>query len=55
MAVWYVEEGSKSRSRFLNAGIGWGGSCLPKDVAALRSITQEYGYEPTLLNAVVCP
>jgi UDPglucose 6-dehydrogenase len=24
-------------SRFLNAGIGWGGSCFPKDVSALRS------------------
>jgi UDPglucose 6-dehydrogenase len=29
-------------SRFLSAGIGWGGSCFPKDVAALRSIAREY-------------
>jgi UDPglucose 6-dehydrogenase len=41
-------------SRFLGAGIGWGGSCFPKDVSALRSIAREYdGYEPVLLDAVV--
>ena len=39
--------------RFLNAGIGWGGSCFPKDVAALRFIAREYDYEPALLNASV--
>lgn len=37
---------------FLNAGLGWGGSCFPKDVAALTHITQEYGYEAELLKAV---
>jgi UDPglucose 6-dehydrogenase len=41
-------------SRFLSAGIGWGGSCFPKDVAALRSIAREYdGYEPVLLDAAI--
>jgi UDPglucose 6-dehydrogenase len=40
-------------SRFLSAGIGWGGSCFPKDVAALRSIAREYDHEPSLLNATV--
>jgi len=40
-------------SRFLSAGIGWGGSCFPKDVAALRSIAREYEYEPVLLDATV--
>ncbi len=40
-------------SRFLSAGIGWGGSCFPKDVAALRSIAREYDYEPVLLDATV--
>jgi UDPglucose 6-dehydrogenase len=39
-------------SRFLNAGIGWGGSCFPKDVSALRSIAREYDHEPVLLDAV---
>src|SRR5919106_690004 len=38
-------------SRFLSAGIGWGGSCFPKDVAALRSAAREYDYEPLLLDA----
>lgn len=37
---------------FLNAGLGWGGSCFPKDVSALSHITQEYGYEAELLKAV---
>jgi len=36
---------------FLNAGIGWGGSCLPKDVSALRAMAREYDHEPTLLDA----
>jgi UDPglucose 6-dehydrogenase len=40
-------------SRFLSAGIGWGGSCFPKDVAALRSIAREYDYETPLLEATV--
>jgi UDPglucose 6-dehydrogenase len=40
-------------SRFLSAGIGWGGSCFPKDVSALRSIAREYDHEPLLLDAVV--
>ena len=39
--------------RFLNAGIGWGGSCFPKDVAALRSVAREYDFEPLLLDATV--
>ena len=40
-------------SRFLNAGIGWGGSCFPKDVAALRSIAREYDHDPVLLDSAV--
>ena len=40
-------------SRFLNAGIGWGGSCFPKDVSALRAVAREYGHEPALLDATV--
>lgn len=39
--------------RFLNAGIGWGGSCFPKDVSALRSIAREYDYDSEILDAVV--
>jgi UDPglucose 6-dehydrogenase len=40
-------------SRFLRAGIGWGGSCFPKDIAALRAIAREYDYEPVLLSATI--
>ncbi len=40
-------------SRFLSAGIGWGGSCFPKDVAALRAIAREYDHEAVLLDAAV--
>ncbi len=39
--------------RFLNAGIGWGGSCFGKDVSALIGIAGEYNYEPELLRAAV--
>lgn len=37
--------------KFLNAGIGWGGSCFGKDVDALISIAQDYGYKPSILEA----
>ena len=39
--------------RFLNAGIGWGGSCFPKDVTALTKIAAEYGITTQLLNATI--
>jgi UDPglucose 6-dehydrogenase len=39
--------------RFLNAGIGWGGSCLPKDVSALRAIARGHRLETELLDAAV--
>ena len=37
---------------FLNAGPGYGGSCLPKDVKALINFSSKVGTAPTLLNAV---
>ena len=37
---------------FLHAGIGWGGSCFPKDLASLVHTAREYGYEAGLLDAV---
>ncbi|SDR12556.1 UDP-glucose 6-dehydrogenase AglM [Natronobacterium texcoconense] len=40
-------------SRFMRSGLGWGGSCFPKDVAALRAGAREQGYDPDLLDAVV--
>ena len=38
---------------FLNAGIGFGGSCFPKDVKALINIAKEVGEEPKLLEEVI--
>src|SRR5215203_5668297 len=38
-------------SRFLSAGLGWGGSCFSKDVAALRATAREYEHETPLLDA----
>src|SRR5205823_1273289 len=36
---------------FLSAGIGWGGSCFPKDLASLVHTAREYDYEARLLEA----
>jgi UDPglucose 6-dehydrogenase len=38
---------------FLSAGIGFGGSCLPKDVKALVQSSRHLGYQPRLLEAVL--
>lgn len=40
-------------NRFLFAGIGYGGSCFPKDVQALAKTAQEYAYDFQILNAVM--
>ncbi|MEM9568027.1 MAG: UDP-glucose/GDP-mannose dehydrogenase family protein [Cyanobacteria bacterium P01_E01_bin.34] len=37
--------------KFLQAGLGWGGSCFPKDVAALVHTAEDYGYSAPLLRA----
>jgi UDPglucose 6-dehydrogenase len=42
---------SRIGSKFLNPGLGWGGSCFGKDVQALRFTAREYGYESLLLQA----
>ncbi|MCU0568649.1 MAG: UDP-glucose/GDP-mannose dehydrogenase family protein [Oculatellaceae cyanobacterium Prado106] len=44
---------SRIGSKFLQAGIGWGGSCFPKDVSALIHTADDYGYETQLLKAAV--
>jgi UDPglucose 6-dehydrogenase len=38
---------------FLDAGIGFGGSCFPKDVQALARMAQQMGYHPELLHSVM--
>jgi len=38
---------------FLDAGIGYGGSCFPKDVAALAAVAEGFAYHPELLHAVM--
>jgi UDPglucose 6-dehydrogenase len=37
---------------FIYPGIGYGGTCFPKDIAALKKTSLDYGYEPTLITAV---
>jgi UDPglucose 6-dehydrogenase len=44
---------SRIGNKFLNAGIGWGGSCFPKDLAALIHTGEDYGYDAQLLKATV--
>src|SRR5271154_2770229 len=47
--------GSDSRigERFLNAGIGYGGSCFPKDVRAFHAVATQCGYDFGLLTEVM--
>ena len=39
--------------RFLNPGIGYGGSCFPKDLMAFRAVAKENGYDFRLLDEVM--
>src|SRR5258707_2400126 len=43
---------SRIGARFLNPGIGFGGSCFPKDLMAFRAVARECGYEFRLLDEV---
>ncbi len=47
--------GSDSRigNKFLNAGVGYGGSCFPKDVQAFRAVAEQCGFQFGLLNEVM--
>jgi len=42
---------SRIGSKFLNPGLGWGGSCFGKDIQALVHTAREYGYSSRLLEA----
>ncbi|MGF1577661.1 MAG: UDP-glucose dehydrogenase family protein [Cyanophyceae cyanobacterium] len=44
---------SRIGPKFLKAGLGWGGSCFPKDIAALIRTAADSSYEAHLLKAVV--
>lgn len=38
---------------YLEPGLGFGGSCLPKDVAALATVARQHAIEPTMLEATL--
>lgn len=38
---------------FLRSGLGWGGNCFPKDIAALIAAARKQAYDPSLLDAAV--
>ena len=44
---------SRIGPKFLQAGIGWGGSCFPKDVSALVHTADDYNYEASLLKSAI--
>src|SRR3954470_13513952 len=44
---------SRIGQKFLSPGIGYGGSCFPKDLKAFRSVARNYGCDLGLLNEVI--
>ncbi|MEF8915794.1 UDP-glucose 6-dehydrogenase AglM [Natronomonas sp.] len=39
--------------KFLNSGVGWGGSCFPKDTAAIKSAAEDADYDPAMVEAAI--
>jgi UDPglucose 6-dehydrogenase len=44
---------SRIGRKFLDAGVGWGGSCFGKDLSALVAIASDLGYDASLLRAAI--
>jgi len=44
---------SRIGAKFLNPGVGWGGSCFGKDIQSLLHTAREYGYSSKLLEATL--
>ncbi|MBU5316943.1 UDP-glucose/GDP-mannose dehydrogenase family protein [Clostridium bornimense] len=44
---------SRIGNKFLNAGIGYGGSCFPKDTKALHWLANDHGYEVKTIKATI--
>ncbi|MEM4304130.1 MAG: UDP-glucose/GDP-mannose dehydrogenase family protein [Candidatus Caldarchaeum sp.] len=52
LVAWGVGLDKRIGRHFLNAGLGYGGSCFPKDVKALTAYAKSLGYHPAILEAV---
>jgi UDPglucose 6-dehydrogenase len=44
---------SRIGEKFLRSGVGWGGSCFPKDTKAIVAASRDRGYEPRMLQAAI--
>ncbi len=44
---------SRIGGEFLRSGVGWGGSCFPKDTAALKAAAESAGYDPLMVDATI--
>ena len=44
---------SRIGSKYLSPGPGFGGSCFPKDIRALKGMCSRYGYTPHILNGIL--
>jgi UDPglucose 6-dehydrogenase len=40
-------------AKFLRSGLGWGGSCFPKDTKAIIAAAKDAGYDPAVLEAAI--